>query len=71
MLNVHDLGRAELVERLVQRLDAEVGFQRVRDAPGQNLPGKPVHDGDQIEEATTHGQVGDVGTPDLIEPLQP
>ena len=56
LVSVHDRGRVEPVDGLVQRLDAEVGFQRVRDAPGQNLPGKPVHDGDQIEEATTHGQ---------------
>jgi len=27
---VHDLGRAEPMDRLVQRFDAEVGFQRVR-----------------------------------------
>ena len=30
LVGVHDLGRAELVDRLVQRLDAKVGFQRVR-----------------------------------------
>ena len=29
LIGVHDLGRAELVDRLVQRLDAEVSFQRV------------------------------------------
>lgn len=45
------------MDRLVQRLDAEVGFQHVRYPPGQHLPGKPVHDGDQKEEAATHRQV--------------
>ena len=29
LVGVHDLGRAEPVDGLVQRLDAEVGFQRV------------------------------------------
>ena len=29
LIGVHNLGRTELVDRLVQRLDAEVGFQRV------------------------------------------
>ncbi len=37
----------------------------------QHLPGVPVHDGDQIKEAPAHGQVGDVGAPDLIWPLYP
>lgn len=46
-----------------------VSFQRVRDAPGQNLSDKPVHDGDQIEEAPTHGQISDIGAPDLVGPL--
>jgi hypothetical protein len=49
----------------------KVSFQRVRDATGQNLPGKPVHDGDEIEEAATHGQVGDVGAPSLVGPFHP
>ena len=71
LIRVHDLGRAELMDRLVQSLHAEVGFQRVGYPPGQHLPGIPVHDGDQIEEATAHRDVGDVSTPDLIGPLHP
>lgn len=50
VIGVHDLGRAELVDRLVQRFDAEVSLQRVGYPPGQHLPGMPVHDGDQIQE---------------------
>lgn len=50
---IHDLGRAEAVDRLVQRLDAKVGFERVRDAPGQHLAGEPVHDGNQVEKPQT------------------
>ena len=37
----------------------------------QNLPGKPVHDRDQIEKAPTRGQVGDVGAPDVVGPFHP
>lgn len=69
MIGIHDLGRAELEDSLVQRFDAEVGFQRVGDPPGQHLPGLPVHDGNQIEEAAPHRPVGDVGAPDLIGPF--
>lgn len=66
---VHDLGRAELVDRLVQRLKAELGFKRVRYPPGQNLAGEPVHDGHQIQEPFAHRQIGDVIAPDLICPI--
>ena len=45
LIRVHDLGRAELVDRLVQRLDAELGLERVGDASGKHLAGEPVHDG--------------------------
>jgi hypothetical protein len=61
LICVHDLCRAGLVDRLVRRLDAEVGLKRGRYPLGQHLPGMPVHDGDQIEEAFAHRQVGDVG----------
>jgi hypothetical protein len=84
LVGVHDLGRAELVDRLVQRLEAELGLQRVGDASGQHLAGEPVHvlrrlkaiayrpkDGHQIEEAFPHRQVSDVGTPDLVGPVDP
>ena len=71
LVRIHDLGRAEAVDCLVQRLDAKISLQRVGDAPGQNFAGEPVHDGHQIEEAFAHGQVGDVGAPDLIWPLDP
>ena len=55
LIGIHDLGRAELVNGLVQRLNAEIDLQRVRDAPGQDLAGVPVHDGDQTQEPAPHG----------------
>ena len=39
---------------LVQRLHAKVGFQRVGDAPGQNLARVPIHDCHQIQEPALH-----------------
>ena len=38
-----------------------VSFQGIRDAPGQNLPGEPVHDSHHIEKAAAHRDLGDVG----------
>ena len=69
LVTVHDLGRAEAVNRLVEGLDTEVRLQRVRDALGQHLAGEPVHDRDQLEKAPSHGQVSDVGAPDLVGPI--
>jgi hypothetical protein len=69
LIRVHDLRWSEAVDGLGQRLDAEVGLQRVRDAPRQYLPGILVHDGDEIKDATPYWDVGDVGAPDLIGPL--
>jgi len=61
LISVHDLGRAEAMDRLFQRIDTEVRFQRVRDARGQHLAVEPVHNRHQIEEATPHRQVGASG----------
>lgn len=61
---IHDLGWAELVDRLVQRLDAEAGFQRVRYPPGQHFAGEPVHDGNQIQKALSHRQIDQLACPD-------
>jgi hypothetical protein len=53
LIRVHYL-RREAMDRLVQRLDTEVRLEGVRDASGQHLAREPVHDGDQIEEASSH-----------------
>lgn len=71
LIGVQDLTRAKAMDRLVQGFDAEVRFQRVRDARGQYLAGAPVHDGDQVEKASAHRQVRDVGAPDLVGPIDP
>ena len=69
-IRVHDLRWAELVDGLVQRLDAELGFQRVRDAPGQDFARVPIHDGNQIQEPAPHRQICDVRTPNLVGSIQ-
>jgi hypothetical protein len=35
LTGIHDLGRAELVARIVQRFDAAVSIKRVGDAPSK------------------------------------
>jgi hypothetical protein len=46
LIGVHDLGSIELVDRLVQRFDAEVSLKRVRYTPSQHFAGAPNHYGD-------------------------
>ena len=43
-----------------------VSRQRIRNAPGQDLAAVPVGDGDQIDKAPAHRNVGDVRGPNLI-----
>ena len=51
---------------LFQGLNTEGRIKRIGEPPGQYLPTCPVHDGNEIAEALMHGNVGDVGTPDVI-----
>ena len=60
--------RPALSQGLLQRLGAEAGFQGVGQPPGQHVPAVPVHQRHQVEEATGHGQVGDVRGPHLVGP---
>lgn len=71
LFGTHDIGRAEAVVRLVQRLETEVGLKRVRDALGQYVAGEPVRNGKQVEEASSHRYEGDVGAPYLVGSLNP
>jgi putative transposase len=41
----------------------------VQQPPRQDGMAHPIHDRRQVEEAPCHGDVGDVGAPDLIDPL--
>src|SRR5208337_4562834 len=68
LVGVEDLRLAEASERLLQRLDAEAGVERVGQAPRQHPARVPVHDRHQVREARLHRDVGDVGRPDLIDP---
>src|ERR687895_663110 len=55
-----------LSESLFQGFDTEVGLPSVGQPPGQHIAAIPTHDGHQIQEASGHGDVGNVCTPDLV-----
>ena len=69
LVGVEDLGAAVQQERFLERLDTELGAERVRQPPRQHRAAHPVHDHHQVEKAPGHRDVGDVRAPDLIDPL--
>ena len=69
LIGIEDLGRAIPLQGFLERLDAEARVQRVRQPPGQHMPARPVHDRYQVEEAAAHRDVGDVGPPDMVRPV--
>ncbi len=71
LVGVEDLRRAVAIQGLLKRLDTEACVQRVRQPPGQDVPACPVHDRHQIQEAALHRDIGDVGAPDVVRPLDP
>ena len=56
-------------QRLVERVCAEARIQGVRQTPSQHMPAGPVHDRRQVKKAAPHRDVGDVGAPDMVRPL--
>ena len=62
LVAVEDVRFAMPRQRFFQRLDAEPGIKRDRHPPRQHPPGEPVDDGDEVDEAARHWDVGDVGS---------
>jgi hypothetical protein len=60
---------AEARQRLLQRTDTERAVHGVGQPPRQHRPARPVHDRHEIEKAAANRDVGDVGAPDLVRPL--
>ena len=51
LIGIEDLGRTVPGERFLERLDTELGAERVRQPPRQHRAAYPVHDHHQVEEA--------------------
>ena len=69
LIGIEDLRCAVARQGLLQCVRAEARVQRVRQPPGQDKAARPVHDRHQVEEAALHRDIGDVGAPDVIRPL--
>src|SRR5712671_1820524 len=69
LVGVEDLRPTKASERFLERLDAEIGAERVRQPPGQYRTTVPVHDRDQIHEPLGHRDIGDIRAPNLVDPI--
>ena len=58
LIGIEDLGLARLCERLLDRVQTEIGRERVGESPGQHPATGPVEHGEQIDEAPCHRNVG-------------
>lgn len=67
LIAVEHLGLAMRAQSILQAVHAEHRLHGVADAPAQHPPGVPVHDGQQVGKAAGQTNVGDVGTPHLVD----
>src|ERR1700733_1783056 len=65
LIGVPDFGLAE-GERGVQRGQAEAGLHGVGKFPTEHEAAEPIHYRNQIQKATMHRKVGNIGAPDLV-----
>ena len=66
LIRIEDFRSAEILQCLLQCIDAEVNAHGVRQPVGQHLAAVPVNDGRQIHEPESGGDVGDVGAPNVV-----
>ncbi len=69
LVAVEDFRDAVGPQGLPQAIDAKPAVQCVRDPPGQHLARVPVDHRHQIREPVRQPDVGDVGTPGLVGPV--
>src|SRR5271163_2837546 len=68
LVGVEDLGPS-LAQSVFQGLDAEARIEQIGQAPRQHVAAHPVHHRDQVKKPAGHRNIGDVGRPHLVDPL--
>lgn len=66
VIRVEDLRAAILRDRLSHGVQTEVCGQRIGEPPGQHPATGSVQAGEEIHEAASHWNIGDIGRPDVI-----
>jgi len=58
--------RLAMVQSPIQCPEAEIFLEAQGNFPGKHIAGKPVHDRHQVNKASVHPDIRDVGTPDGV-----
>jgi len=66
LIGIEYLWAAIAINRLLQGIDTEGAVECIGQPPGQYHPAVPVHNGDEVTKSLCHGDVCDVGSPNLI-----
>ena len=69
LVGIENLWSAVAPDSLGERLDTEVGLHGVGHPPGEHLAAVPVHDRYKVHETPAHRDVGDIGRPYLVWPV--
>ena len=65
LVGVEDF-RGTLTQRAIQRRAAESRVETRRYFPTEHVPAEPIHDGNQVNEARSQPDIGDVAGPHLV-----
>jgi len=68
LIGVEDGRGAIPGDRLLHRVEAELGRPRVGEPPRQHPTTRPVEDGEEIHETPRHRDVGAIGGSDVMRP---
>ena len=66
LVSIEDGRKAMPGNRLLHRVQTEIGRERVGESPGQHPATGPIEHREQIDEAPCHRNVGDIRRPDVI-----
>jgi hypothetical protein len=71
LVGVEDLRFSITIQGFLEGLITEIRVQGIGKPLGQDFAAMPVHDRHQVHKATGHGNVGDIGSPNLIGMIDP
>ena len=69
LVGVENLRAPVAAQGLLEGLDTKVRLKGIGNPPGQNFTAVPVHDGHKVHKPAFHWNVGDIGGPNLIGPI--
>ncbi len=69
LIRIEDFRFAKASQSILKCREAERRVHCIRNAPSQNRAARPIDDRDEIEKASSYGQIRYIGRPDVIGPF--